>query len=38
MSKASAKELFYIAEEDFKDGKKLCTNNPVFCMTLSNIK
>ena len=21
MSKASAKELFYIAEEDFKDGK-----------------
>ena len=28
MSKASAKELFYIAEEDFKDGKKLYTNNP----------
>lgn len=28
MSKTSAKELFYIAEEDFKDGKKLYTNNP----------
>ena len=28
MSKVSAKELFYIAEEDFKDGKKLYTNNP----------
>ena len=28
MSKTQAKELFHIAEEDFKDGKKLHTNNP----------
>ena len=28
MSKKSAKDLFLVAEEDFKDGKKLYTNNP----------
>ena len=28
MSKKSAKDLFFVAEEDFKDGKKLYTNNP----------
>jgi hypothetical protein len=38
MSKTSAKELFNIAEEDFRDGQKLYANNLVFCMTLSNIK